>query len=307
MATDEEIAARREQIAQRAARRAQLQQEAADDARQVGRQSEASRQRERATQVRMLAVLERVATVRFAREFDRLGRELGKLYRELGVLHAEVLTGVLQGHDARMKSVLDRLYADAGKLFGARIRTAVGKSAPGMHTLQKASQAENIFQLAMRQFIEGTAGDKIDDINKTTRRKIQGALSEIEETGEGEREGAKRIEAATGGAIGRARAAVIARTEGHTGSQVAAQIQIDQLGVRYFKRWVSVQDARTRDNDDAFDHRGANGQRVARGEKYEIKKLQGGVEKIDYPGDPKGSPGNVINCRCVSVFEVVRG
>ncbi len=66
-----------------------------------------------------------------------------------------------------------------------------------------------------------------------------------------------------------------------------------------------MQDNRTRDKDDEFNHKAANGQRVKRREKFAIKRKKGGVELLDFPGDPKGSPGNIINCRCVMVFEIV--
>ncbi len=265
--------------------------------------SERARQRERAAQLRLLALIERAATARFSREFNRLGRELARMFREFGALI--MLDDALLEHERRLTTILDRLYTDTGAMFGSRIRNAVGKAyAGGLLHKQEDNGQESLFNLAMRQFIDGQSGARIAEITNTTRLQIQGALAEIDVEGLGELPGAKLIERATGGLIGRKRAAGIARTEGHTGSQFAAQTQIDQLGVEYFKRWVSVQDARTRDRDDAFNHRAANGQRVPRGEQFKIKKQGGGVELLNFPGDPKGSPGNIINCRCVQVFEV---
>jgi hypothetical protein len=31
-----------------------------------------------------------------------------------------------------------------------------------------------------------------------------------------------------------------------------------------------------------------------------------GGEKLKYPGDPRGSAGNVIQCRCAVVYERIR-
>ncbi|MFJ9720012.1 phage minor head protein [Streptomyces sp. NPDC101213] len=59
------------------------------------------------------------------------------------------------------------------------------------------------------------------------------------------------------------------------------------------KRWVAVLDDRTRDA-----HRDADGQEVPLDAPFEV-----GGETLRFPGDPTGSPGNVINCRCsVSVI-----
>ena len=54
------------------------------------------------------------------------------------------------------------------------------------------------------------------------------------------------------------------------------------------KEWISALDSRTRD-----DHAGSNGQRRPENTAFNV-----GGEKLMYPGDPAGSAGNVINCRC---------
>ncbi len=267
--------------------------------------SERARQRERTTQLRMLALIERVATVRFGREFNRVGRELATMFREFGG-ELPLLDSVMVEHERRLAVILYRLYSDAARLFGSRVRAAARKSYAGtLYVKQTERDQANLFDLAVRQFIEGVSGQRIVEISTTTLGQVRGALAAIDDAGLGELPGSKLITDATGGAIGRKRAERIARTEGHTSSQVGGQIQMDQLGLDYTKRWVSVQDARTRDKDDAFNHRAANGQTVPRGGKFRIKKQSGGVELIDHPGDPKGSPGNIINCRCVQVFNVI--
>lgn len=63
---------------------------------------------------------------------------------------------------------------------------------------------------------------------------------------------------------------------------------MEDLGHKVVKTWVAVGDNRTR-----HAHNVANGQTV------EIDKpfIVGG-EELMFPGDPNGSPGNIINCRC---------
>lgn len=260
--------------------------------------SERARQRERTIQVRLLSSIERVSAARIAREFNRLSLELAAQYAEFGGL--PFLEPTLEEHDKRLTALLGQLYLETGELFGARVRESAGKSTGG----NLVKQQDSLFTIALRQFIVSQSATRVDEITETTRGQIRGALAQIEETGLGEVAGAKIIETATGGLIGRTRAARISRTEGHTGSQYGSQTQMDQLGLEYVKRWVSVQDKRTRDSADQFNHRSANGQRVKKGETFKIKRKGGGVEELDYPGDPSGSAGNIINCRCVQVYEV---
>lgn len=54
------------------------------------------------------------------------------------------------------------------------------------------------------------------------------------------------------------------------------------------REWVAILDERTRDW-----HAEADGQRVAIGEPFNV-----GGEDLMEPGDPAGSPENIINCRC---------
>jgi len=92
-------------------------------------------------------------------------------------------------------------------------------------------------------------------------------------------------------------AARIARTEVHGASGYAgtktAEILADDAIIE--REWVAVEDERTR-----LSHSEADGQRRAIGEPFDV-----GGEKLMFPGDPAGSAGNIINCRCV-VTEVLR-
>ena len=97
-------------------------------------------------------------------------------------------------------------------------------------------------------------------------------------------------------AIGRKRAATIARTETHNAASYANHqyhSTVEQeLGMTMMKRWVATGDARTRSA-----HSLANGLTVAMDEPFKI----GGAE-MQYAGDPAGGARNVINCRCVMVY-----
>jgi len=87
----------------------------------------------------------------------------------------------------------------------------------------------------------------------------------------------------------------IARTETTSASNFAAMKAAEESDLVMQKMWISVQDNRTRITP--FDHLDMNGV------KQDLEKpFFVGGQNIQYPGDIKASPGNVINCRCTIAF-----
>lgn len=91
----------------------------------------------------------------------------------------------------------------------------------------------------------------------------------------------------------------IVRTETTAAANFGAVSAGKSSGVLVDKVWVSSHNGRTRriGKGDLYDHWEMDGQKVALDEKFKVPGLRG-VDFIDYPGDPTGEPGNVINCRC---------
>lgn len=93
-----------------------------------------------------------------------------------------------------------------------------------------------------------------------------------------------------------ARARTVAVTEVHRAwnfgalaASMRAQIQLRQ---QLLKRWDARDDSATRPG-----HRRADGQTVPINQPFIVN-----LEPLMAPGDPAGSPGNVINCRCKPFF-----
>lgn len=135
---------------------------------------------------------------------------------------------------------------------------------------------------------------KAKEINDTTRaelrEKLAAEVSEGVQSGESMSKIAGRIRAATDGVyenMSANRATVIARTE--TASSVnAGQFETYKgEGVKQ-KEWLATSDDRTRDA-----HAEADGQVVGIDEPFIVDG-----EELQYPLDPNGSAGNVIECRC---------
>tara|TARA_R100000426_G_scaffold1666_3_gene2916 strand:- start:1647 stop:2474 length:828 start_codon:yes stop_codon:yes gene_type:complete len=96
--------------------------------------------------------------------------------------------------------------------------------------------------------------------------------------------------------INKNRAALIARTETHSATGFAHhnyhQTVGDSYGVAMVKEWVATNDARTRTA-----HAEVSGTKISMSESFKV-----GGREMDFVGDPKGGPANVINCRCVIVY-----
>lgn len=86
------------------------------------------------------------------------------------------------------------------------------------------------------------------------------------------------------------RAETVASTETAAAYGYSRQDAMQAAGVTH-KKWVASGLPTMRDT-----HREANGQIVAIDEPFTVAN-----EPLMHPGDPAGSPGNVINCHCVSV------
>lgn len=87
----------------------------------------------------------------------------------------------------------------------------------------------------------------------------------------------------------------IARTTMTGADNAGTMAGWEQSGVVKGKTWLSaLAPNRTRD-----EHAAAHGQTVKLFEKFDV-----GGEKLEYPGDPIGAPGNIINCLCSMTAEV---
>lgn len=105
------------------------------------------------------------------------------------------------------------------------------------------------------------------------------------------------------------RALMVARTEIHSASQFAAHDRVSRLGVPVKKIWNTVLDERTRDFGEGgtqaseFNHRAMHRIEVPISGYFTVPRLGGGTEQLLFPGDPNGSAGNIINCRCVQTYK----
>lgn len=131
----------------------------------------------------------------------------------------------------------------------------------------------------------------------TTRDDIRLAIESSLREGETSPQTVKKILKVKG--FSAFRAMTIARTETHNAAMYAnkesgKRIERD-TGEQLKKIWVPVQDSRTRDTHSAMVRHSAI---ILDG------LFQVGRDRMDRPGDPKGSAANVINCRCTIAYRV---
>lgn len=101
------------------------------------------------------------------------------------------------------------------------------------------------------------------------------------------------------------RAKIIAETEVHSATQFGAYNAALRSGRLLRKVWNTVEDDQVRDFQQGaqYSHRLAEGQQKPLDNSFQIPHISGGTESLRFPGDPEGSAGNIIHCRCAMTFE----
>lgn len=136
-----------------------------------------------------------------------------------------------------------------------------------------------------------------DLVNETTQKKLQDTIAQ----GDSEGESLDDLEGRVHGVFDEAadsRAEEIGGTNavgaGNEGLLLSASEYGDLVSG---KTWFSAQDGLVRPA-----HQDADGQTVGMDESFDVDG-----EALDYPGDPNGSPGNIVNCRCTMLLELASG
>lgn len=215
-----------------------------------------------------------------------------------------------QGFRARMEALYTQMATAAVEAFGRRILEQ-GKAAGLVLEVKDAFDAimrnralDYVNQEAVRR--------RITDVTETTRRQIITAVDRGYRDGLTNPEISQSLRGLVGG-VARVRANTIARTETHGAANFGSNEAALATGLPLKREWLAAHDLRTRTvnpligDPDEYGHLQANGQIVGKEQPFLIPKRNGGTEALMYPGDPKGSPGNTVNCRCTLGYIVDDG
>lgn len=231
---------------------------------------------------------------------DRLTAQFrGRLQRELDAAMREMVEHWLQTQQVMLpRDFHDRIEASYRQMalasitmFGSRIYDQ-GK-AFGYPLEAKESFAQIMTRLALRYIAQEAIRRRITDVVETTRRQIIRAVSKGYSDGLGQRGVADYILDLVP-SLAQYRANMIARTETHGAANYGSDEAAKQTGLPLSREWLAAQDERTRPT-----HAAASEQVVGMNEPFAV-----GDEFLMFPGDPNGSAGETINCRCTVAYIV---
>jgi hypothetical protein len=187
-----------------------------------------------------------------------------------------------------------RLYLSVGADFAGRVAGKLKSSSPNV------VKADDAWMRLVQEYLLKYSGMKIRGIEDTTLSVIRQVLDEGTAAGEGTDKLAARVADAYG-IMKPYRAERIARTEVVCASERGSISMARSTGLELTKKWLATRDTRTRGEN--MDHYGADGQERGLEEPFEVMG-----ELLDHPGDTSlgASGGNVINCRCTTLFNVAR-
>jgi len=240
---------------------------------------------ERAAQTRLVLSHELALQAHTARVLAGLGRRAAHGYRKDGHDGVQEALLPLRGELARM---LRPSLVSTARAFADRL-THTPKSA---HGLERKAAFDDL-DSSIRDYMGEHTAEAVVGISDTTRALVMNAIIQGEDENQSVEEIAKAIVEATSGEIGLARARMIAITETHGAAMFGQQAAAEASPLAFNKTWLATEDHRTRP-----DHAEANGQTVALEEPFTV----GGIE-MDYPGDFKAPPEQIIRCRCIALYE----
>lgn len=199
-----------------------------------------------------------------------------------------------------VRRVLNRLYRETFPRYANVEAKRIQDEYRAELTEQKAFGTPNAFWLELvQEFMRTDGATKVVEITETTREFIRRTINRELENGASIDEIAKALISSQ---ISVSRGRLIARTELSNSLNKGGLAAANRSGLVMQKVWISARDNRTRRVPrDKYDHLDAEGQTVGMNEAFNISG-----ELLIHPGDPRGSAGNIINCRCSVGTEAVR-
>jgi len=208
---------------------------------------------------------------------------------------------LIDDYHARILDMFQRHYRRTATLFNRKATEALeGTSKSFVYYDSKSPKDE--FWNALNSWIEIYGAQKVTQIQNTTKKIIADIIKKGMSEGLSNRDIAKKLRI-TGKITSNSRAMRIVRTETHTAAVKAVDESVASTRVKFEREWATARDERVRRPDkwNKWDHVGADGERTSQDGKF----MKTG-EALDFPGDPKGSAGNIIHCRCVLLYHAIR-
>jgi HK97 family phage portal protein len=225
-----------------------------------------------------------------AQEFERQAREVKRRLRKA----ARAILVHANGHDVIEKQNVDDVFDadDEAERFEREFKGVV------MDALRSAGQDEldrlglgvdfDLDRPEVRAVMKDILHQFAEKVNDTTYDDLAALFEQAEADGASTADIIERLDEYFDGRKDDASLERIARTTMTAANGAGDVTAWEQSGVVERREWLAALDDRTRD-----DHREAHGQERDLDEPFDV-----GGEELDYPGDPAGSPENIIQCRC---------
>lgn len=248
---------------------------------------------------RLLAQQERAGARRMERFFARQQREILEAmqsgHKAEGEDFAQKLSALLEGAGLAMdisqireaaREALEQLLD-----WGAQEEALTAALSPiwqeafeaGAGSIRQIAGLDSVRAPSLTDYLRREGLKRAHGITETTRDRLANLLADGVEAGESTAQLVRRIQQELPD-IQAERAATIALSEVHTSLQAGSFAQMQYAGVRT-KTWITAGDEDVRDS-----HQNVAGETVPMEQRFSNGLL--------YPGDPAGSPMEIINCRC---------
>ena len=238
----------------------------------------------------------RLPFIRFGENlFKRMYGEIRKSYISIikDAQTAEEINQLAQGFkfdENIVKVNYERFYLKTGLAYARNIQKGYNKRLE----LKDINEdiLEEVWYTQIMEFVKTKVGNNITSVIKTSYVDIQRITKEAVKVGIDKGWGMDKIAreiSRNQGEIEKWKALRIARTEVVSASNEGVKVGYEQLPGNKEKVWISTFDNRSRP-----DHMEMDGVRVAVNEMFTLPS----GNTLEFPGDPTGLPGDIINCRC---------
>lgn len=210
-------------------------------------------------------------------KYEDLERIYKNLYNEVTINEADILYTDLEPQEQiKQKDLIDDL---------------VGILAP-------ESKPISLWKRLLNEFITVRIAGRITEVTDTTRRRISVLIEKGIEEGLGAREVARTIRQDTG--YNKNRSLAIARTETITAANQGRYMAALSSKYVMLKKWLPKVDSRTRlSHADFIDRPWVDMEQL-----FYVANADGVLEQAMYPCAYTLTASNVINCRCLVIFQI---
>lgn len=266
-------------------------------------------------------IYQRLMSNDFAKFFKKQGKKISQELESLAQSgeksvskYSDVVDRLLNDDDAMMKKVFDVNYRKTLKAFGKSVFSDARNSLKSLNVDTETKSAAVRFEDFVVKYIESQSAKKIKIIDQNTKNQlmilVRASLQEAVEDGATELELGEQIEKLYSN-FSSSRARTIARTETNQASNVGSREAVKSLRLPNVKKeWVDAGDDRVRDgkffdieceHKASADHTALRGKSIPIGDKFLVPGT-GGKVPMDGPGDPNAPAEQLVNCRCVQVY-----